>query len=189
MVDGVQFDHASERAFQRSLDNVFDQSQRSAADTVKYGAIRFATSGRASSKIGKKNRDVVPNSSKNGAKWLIVVKNQKGKPDRMLPTNALRDPRRVIKMRGAAKNSWNGVFRTLNGKTKAVAGGGRGASWGTAKKRGMDTHAPSITIENFTSYMMKAFPAILPTAYNKAANAMQAILDRKVSKEFERAWN
>lgn len=186
MASGITFDKASVAAFDRAINNVFDQTQRSAAETVKYASIRFAMSGRANTKVGKKNRAVVANTGK-GAKWLVVVKHQK-KPDTFLPTNRKTDPRRVIKYRGAAKNSWNGVFRRLNRPAASSAGGGKGSRWGTAKQIGMKTHNPAIIIENFTAYMLEAFPALLGTAYNKAAKAMQYQLDRKVSREFEKAF-
>lgn len=160
---------------------------------VREAAIAFARSGRAATKVGKKKRDLVPNPDHQpgrgrrparGAKYLIVVKHQT-RSDTHIATNARSDRRRIIRMRGAAKNSWAGVMRNL-GKSAATVGGGHGRRQGFAIVRA-DKWSPSIELVNLTGYLLDVHPDLPQTAMAKATRAMHRRMDR-IQRKWGAAW-
>lgn len=196
MSASVHFTASSLQEMNRAIRSLETVGGKSAVQAVQYAALKFAQSGRAQSKLSKARRKIEPNTGQHsnlksrkthGAQYRIVVKHQ-GKPDTYLPTNRKSDPRRKIKNRGVAKNSWSGVLAKMHRASGRNYANGSGRGLGTAEQRLRGAN-PFITIINRVKYLENAYPGIGSIAMQKAARGMQHQLDNKVARDLQRGWS
>jgi len=174
----LQFDERDIDHLNRAMLRMVRESEIDNEQLVRHTAFAVARSGRAATKLSKKRRDIIgnPDAERGKAQYLIRVRHQEH-PDTFIPTNSRSDPRRLLRMRGAAKNSWAGVLKSL-GAIADTVGGRHGTGYGYAVRRGDKWH-PVIEITNLTSYLLIVHPDIAHTAAEKGARALEKRLDRR----------
>lgn len=148
-------------------------------DVLTYTAWKFAMSGRAISprckaKLGL--RDIVDNP----ARWprYLVQRYTQRAGLQPFATNDAADPRRVIKWAGAAKNSWNGVMRSLGKSQARNEGAGLGATTAEAKKQ-FAAERPYVDINHYLSYLPKIAPRIMEESLDRVTRQMEYALTKQ----------
>jgi hypothetical protein len=99
-------------------------TRRDMGRVVQQAAVWFCQSARKATPISVKKREIEPVSADDvphGKGWMVrkgywthsIIKYNKQGDIVKIPTNQKDDPRRKIKMRGAAKNAWSGCIKRL----------------------------------------------------------------------------
>lgn len=181
------------RDFQNAMLRAERETGKTVRGSVKWGAITFAQKARKKSEPGEKKRAIVDNPNRTGrgqrakgAKYLIVVKTQKG-ADRYIPTNKKSDRRAKISRRGLAQNSWGFMLRKLG---QSRAGGkkvdkGRGRRAVVVKKKLQSSIAPEILLKNTLDYISTAYPGIVEESLREATRQMLIRIEKGVTKAFK----
>lgn len=168
-------------------------SKRPASEVVKQGYIHFLQSGRANTKLGKAKRAIVDNKNYDkrnpGTKpYFIVFLHQKRGP-KYVPTDSKSDPRRRIRRRGLARQTWNWMFAGIAPAGQEAAYHGKTRP-GTIVKVSSNIRPvrPSVEYANKLRYMEISNPRIHEVALGKASRRMQKLLDLNIKSRFERTW-
>lgn len=187
---------ASVAAFRRTLQRMAESSRREPAEVVKQAYIKFVVSGRANTKLGKANRQVVANPDydakrRRGYRLHILAYRPDGTINR-IPTNSRTDVRRRIRRRGLAKQSWSWMLAGISaprGSDPLKDRRGISASGIVSVLQNLGRHArPSVEYANSLRYLEVANPGVHSIALRKASNSMEGMLARNIRSKYERIW-
>jgi hypothetical protein len=120
----VAFSHADIRRFSQAMVDMSRELKRDMPRVTQQAAVWFCQSARKATPISVKRRELEPVTEESVAsehRWMVIkgkwkyniIKYNKQGDIVKIPTNQKDDPRRKIKMRGAAKNAWSGCIKRL----------------------------------------------------------------------------
>lgn len=159
--------------------------RKTAPQAIKWAGIRFLTTARGKTKVGRKLRDIrEAESTGRSRRYEMEVWAQGWTAARWVPISAANDPARQIKTRGAARNSWNGCFRAFNKPAPPPTGWAGSTSAGSAS-----THytgdVPYALIVNELSYLPVIHPSIMDDALRGAAKGFEEQLMKQARKALD----
>jgi len=197
MADGlsVKFDLTpeSQARFRRVLRDIQENLKKRTPSLLKQLALFYAQSARKVTKIGKRNREVMKTPAaevRRGSPPYLMRKYYQDGHSNWIAITGRDDPKREIKKRGAARQSWVGIMRKLHGNElgefehlRAVMQSG-----GRVENQSASAHSPSITVINSIKYMSKIAPGVVERSIAAAQSRLANTYLRKMGDDFRRRW-
>jgi hypothetical protein len=200
VIPELNFRKADVRSLSRAIQDMAKITKKSLPQVTLKAAVWYCQSAAKATPISPKLRTVERVTVKTvpaQKRWMVrkgywthnVVKYNKKSEKVLIPTADKNDPRRNIKMRGAARNTWYGCIRKLNKAARMEKGASQAVGEGASEARKYQRSGIAVVeVANKIDYIVKldrGSPTNLP--YNISAKAASATTNR-LNGELKKLW-